>query len=248
MHLKGEATDKLSGWLGDNWDEFSSDFLDLFNPVGAAHEIVKAIHAQKHYVGLPSIAKAIILAVNDCASIRKATGNDLARPILLALHALLPPTMITAAGLNIGGDFHDEIAIIRKQIGLAKIRSDSGARWARAEAATQAFIRAKVNGTAIRATIDTGATKSFVGANLAKRLQPAVDPSRATSYKAVAPGLQRTQGDATLQVQIGSKLWPLLAHVADGLGSALISYQFVTRIGGILDTRRGRLLISGGPP
>ncbi|KAJ1719510.1 hypothetical protein LPJ61_006296, partial [Coemansia biformis] len=243
MRLKGEAADELGEWLGDDWDEFSSDFLDLFDPVGAAHEIVKAIHARKCYVGLPSIAKAVILAVNDRTGICKATGDDLARPILLALHALLPLTTITAVGLNVGGDFHEEIAVIRRQIGLAKIRSDSGARWAKAE------IRAMVNGTAVRATIDTGAAESFIGADLAKCLQAAIDPSRATSYKAVAPGLQRTQGVATLQVQIGNKLWPLLAHVADGLGSALLlSYQFVARIGGILDTRRGRLLISGGPP
>ncbi|KAJ1727677.1 hypothetical protein LPJ61_004448 [Coemansia biformis] len=139
MRLKGEAADELGEWLGDDWDEFSSDFLDLFDPVGAAHEIVEAIHARKRYVGLPSITKAVILAVNDRAGIRKATGDDLARPILLALHALLPPTTITAAGLNIGGDFHEEIAVIRRQIGLAKIRSDSGARWAKAEAVTQAF-------------------------------------------------------------------------------------------------------------
>ncbi|KAJ1726844.1 hypothetical protein LPJ61_004923 [Coemansia biformis] len=139
MCLKGEAANELGKWLGDDWDEFSSDFLDLFDPVGAAHEIVKAIHARKRYVGLLSIAKAIILVVNDHAGIHKATGDDLARPILLVLHALLPLTTIMAAGLNIGGDFHEEIAVIRRQIGLAKIHSNSGARWAKAEAAMQAF-------------------------------------------------------------------------------------------------------------
>ncbi|KAJ1732343.1 hypothetical protein LPJ61_002087 [Coemansia biformis] len=139
MRLKGEAADELSKWLGDNWDEFSSNFLNLFDPVGAAHEIVEAIHAWKCYVGLLSIAKAVILAVNDCAGIRKATGDDLTHPILLMLHALLPLTMIMVAGLNIGSDFHKEIAIIRRQIGLAKIHSDSGARWAKAEAVMQAF-------------------------------------------------------------------------------------------------------------
>ncbi|KAJ1732344.1 hypothetical protein LPJ61_002088 [Coemansia biformis] len=110
-------------------------------------------------------------------------------------------------------------------------------------------IWAMVNGTAICTTIDTSAAESFIGTDLAKCLQAAIDPSRTTSYKAVAPGLQHTQGIAMLQVQIGNKLWPLLAHIANGLGSALLlSYQFVACIGGILDTRHSCLLISGGLP
>ncbi|KAJ1727131.1 hypothetical protein LPJ61_004742 [Coemansia biformis] len=139
MCLKGKAANELGKWLGDDWDKFSSDFLDLFNPVGAMHKIVEVIHAQKHYVGLPSITKAVILVVNDCTSIHKATGNDLTHPILLALHALLPLTTIMVVGLNISGDFHEEITVIHKQISLAKIHSDSGTRWAKAEVAMQAF-------------------------------------------------------------------------------------------------------------
>ncbi|KAJ2692322.1 hypothetical protein H4R19_006175, partial [Coemansia spiralis] len=127
MCLRGAAADELQEWLGDDWEDFAQALLDLFDPVAAAYEITDLIHGKTRYLGLPSATKAVQLAIADRAGMLQATGDDLSRPILLALHCLLPVTTIIPAGMHAAGEFRGEIAKIRMQIALAKACTDADA-------------------------------------------------------------------------------------------------------------------------
>ncbi|KAJ2053561.1 hypothetical protein IW146_005766 [Coemansia sp. RSA 922] len=115
IRLTGKAEKCMRRLIPNDWEGFRERMIDNFNPDVAYAQMTAAITSGKRYIGLGKI-RAIEAAeddYNDILTYHGTKSTELAPFILIALCKLFPSQVITAAQLDLYGDFKRQIFGLR---------------------------------------------------------------------------------------------------------------------------------------